>query len=292
MADARGHVLMTGGGSFVGALIGPRLLAAGWRVSTIVRGRPAAWAEDAAGASTIQADLAAPGLAARLPARIDAVVHVAGRVEDAAAPEAAFQRDNVAATAALAAWAVSAGARRFVFCSSISVHGTVNVARIDETTGSEDPTPYGRSKRDCESLLAALAGLPSISLRLPGVVGPGAHGNWLCRLADALRRGDPVNVSNPDFAFDNTLHADDLAGFVGDLLDRDWAGAHAFPIAAGVPMRVADMVALMRDLTGSASPVTVVPGRAPFSIDSGYAAARFGYRPAAVRDIVTRFLAA
>src|SRR5206468_854488 len=105
----------------------------------------------------------------------DAVVHAAAL---SPAPGVLYRdmlRDNVAATRRLIEHALIAGADKFIFCSSISALGTITAGIVDETTSIRDPDPYGATKVMGETLLSeAACRIAGLSLRLPGVLGPGA----------------------------------------------------------------------------------------------------------------------
>lgn len=285
---------MTGGNAFVSRAIGPALIAAGLQVTACSRpGRPApAWIAKTGGRATARhVDLAREGGVEDLVEGHDIVIHTAGSLESTTLPAAVFERDNLRATQALIDGALATGCPRIINFSSISVHGTISVPVVDVTTPSVLPTLYGASKLAAEEALGRAApALSSLSLRLPGIVGPHAHDNWLSRCRAALRAGDPVQITNPDFRFNNVVHAADLAAFVAALCRQDWSGVHAFPVAAGEPMAIQALVERLKAATGSASPVTVVDDdRRPFSISCDYAVRSFGYRPAAVARIIDRF---
>lgn len=121
----------------------------------------------------------------------DAVVHAAARVhvmrnagDD---PLAEFRRVNVDGTINLARQAVQAGARRFVFISSIKVNGEETQPgayySADDLPAPVDP--YGQSKHEAEvglRQLAADTGLEVVIIRPPLVYGPGVKGNFLALL--------------------------------------------------------------------------------------------------------------
>lgn len=129
----------------------------------------------------------------------ETVIHCAARVHMMAAnaqrDEEAFRRSNVDATTALATAALAAGAKRFVYLSTIKVLGE---ATTDHGFRHDDPfapvDAYSRSKADAERelrRLAALSGLEVVIVRPPLVHGPGVRGN-LGALARLLRRGIPL----------------------------------------------------------------------------------------------------
>ena len=286
------RVLLTGGNAFVSRALGPALLSAEHEVTVCVRpaSRPANWIAEGA-LQVVEVDLADAGAQALLNGAPEAIIHTAGRLDDPNTPLDLFIRDNFESTRNLLTLANSAGTGKFIHFSSISVHGSVHNTEIDETTGAVQLTPYGLSKQMAEKCLAGQDLVSAVSIRLPGIVGPAAHKNWLTRCRANLRANKPVKISNPDFTFNNVIHSDDLAAFVLSLLDRNWSNFHAFPIAATAPMTIAMLIERMKSACGSLSETTVVNGERPFAISTAYAEKNFGYIPATVDSIVSRFCA-
>lgn len=129
------------------------------------------------------------GLRPESLAGLDCVVHLAGITTSRASPEA-LQRTNVDLAVDVARAAAAAGVKRFVFLSSLHVHGKA----ADEAVGPDSPlradNAYGASKIAAERALAAVAaktGLEVAVLRPPMVYGPGAKGSFslLARLVGA-----------------------------------------------------------------------------------------------------------
>lgn len=284
------RVLVTGAAGFSGRAIARRLLAAGCEVVAHRRSSPLP--EDlAAGVTDWPGDLA--DLEA-LPGRIDAVVHAAatstptGRAD--AVPAEALIRDNALATARLVAAARAAGVGRFVYLSSLSIHGTVTVHSLDAATPSRAPDPYGVSKLMGESVLAA-AGIPAVAIRLPAVIGPGAARNWPVQVVGRIRRGEPVRVYNADGPFNNVVHVDDLAAWITRLLTAPTMapGLIAVPIASGRPVAVRVAVATLATGLGRDALLEEVVGPRPsFTIDFT-AAERLGFRPSTTVDALARY---
>ncbi len=287
--------LLTGGNSFVSNAIGPALLAAGQELTICIRpGQPAPeWAKGAGAAATIaHADLAGGGDLTGLVADHEVIIHTAGRLENPEVLASALRRENLATTEALIAASLATGRPKIIHFSSLSVYGVIEAEIVDEDTPSREPTAYGTSKRSAERALARVgAKIASVSLRLPGIIGPFAHENWLSRCRATLRAGAPFLVTNPNFLFNNVCHTKDLADFIVALCDREWSGAHAFPVGAGTPMTISEIVEVMRRSLGSSSRIDIVEtGLAPFSISSALAIQSFGYQPRPVREIIQRFV--
>ena len=148
-------------------------------------------------------------------ARIDIVVHLAQRAHSTADPAALAPEP--AAAAALARAAARAGARRFVYLSSITAMGAATALgrpfRADDAPRPE--SPYGRSKLATEQALAEAArdsGIELAIIRPPLVYGPGVRANFR-----ALVRLVASGVPLPFAAIDNRrsfIHADNLTDLI------------------------------------------------------------------------------
>lgn len=194
----RKSVLVTGGTGFVGGALAAYLSQAGYHVRASVR-RDAPDLEATAIETIDVGDLTPETRWAPALEGIDVVVHCAARVhvlrERAADPLLAFRWVNVAATMNLARQAVAAGARRFVFISSIGVNGAETFGTAFSVDDTPRPhSPYAVSKYEAEMALHSLAresGLELVVIRPPLVFGPKAPGNFE-RLMQALNRGIPL----------------------------------------------------------------------------------------------------
>ena len=100
-----------------------------------------------------------------------------------------------------------------VFLSSISVYGEVSETLVTEETVPVSQSPYAMAKWEIEKLLQSYD-LNSLTLRLPGVVGPGAHDIFLSRALASIKRGDRVRAYNPEGLFNNLVHLSDIAKII------------------------------------------------------------------------------
>ncbi|MEO8133749.1 MAG: NAD-dependent epimerase/dehydratase family protein [Betaproteobacteria bacterium] len=128
-------------------------------------------------------------------AGVDCVVHLAARAHriEGAVAEArtAYRRENVNATDRLLEAARLAGARRFVFTSSVKVHGesTPPGVILRESDPIAPEGEYAHSKALAEERVQDFGrelGMETVTLRLPLVYGPGAKANF-AELAAAVR---------------------------------------------------------------------------------------------------------
>ena len=286
------HILVTGASGFSGACIARSLSLVGHRVTALLgpSGRPAPLEATGPGLRYARADLCS---GEGLPTAYDVVVHAAARSAWPGVTVDDMVRDNVLATRTLIAHARSAGAGTFVLFSSLSVHGTVSAPVVDEHAPLVDPGAYGLSKRLCEQMLEEVSGsLRSLSIRLPGVLGPGSVRNWITTSLAAAREGKDIRVADPDAPFNNAVHVADLATFIDCLIRRDWSGAEALPLGAGGQARAGTVAQMLADAGGRGSRViTGGPPRRGYLISSRRAQEAYGYAPTEITEMIRRFIA-
>ncbi len=249
------RVLVTGASGFVGRHLVRDLARRGYRVRIASR-RLVETAPDVEQVAI--GDLA--GVVDWRPA-LDGVAHVvhgAGLAHaDGEIPEERYARVNTEATLALARAAQGAGARRFVFLSSIRAQsGPVSARPLTE---QDEPAPsdaYGRSKLAAEQGLAALD-LDWIALRPVLVYGPGVKANMAALLALA-RLPLPLPLGALD-AERSLLAIENLGEAVAFALTRDCPARRSYIVADPEPLCVAQMLAAMRAGLGRRPGLVAVP---------------------------------
>jgi nucleoside-diphosphate-sugar epimerase len=197
-----GRILVTGAGGFVGGALVKQLLDGGRSVRAASR-RPLEWPAQVE--ASVGIELAHDADWRSALDGIDIVVHCASRVhvmrEQSPDPSAAFRAVNVDGTLALARQAVQAGIRRFVFVSTIGVHGAETFGRPFRANDAPAPhSPYSCSKYEAEQRLQELAERAPVEfvvVRPPLVHGPRAPGNF-GELVRILRRGLPLPLASID----------------------------------------------------------------------------------------------
>jgi nucleoside-diphosphate-sugar epimerase len=260
-ARKRSLVVVTGANGFIGRAFCARAAAHGVEVRKVVR--------TPADARDFAVDLvrATPGQMLRALDGAHAVVHLAARVHamnEAPGPntEAAYRLANVDVTERLALAAVTAGARRFVFASTVKVNGEATMPGHPFRPG-DAPEPhdaYARSKLAAERTLAQVSSGTSMlatNLRLPLVYGAGAKGNF-ARLVDAVaaRRVLPVG------AIDNRrslLGIDNLLDAIDAVLASESGVLGTHFVADGKSVSTPDLVRAIADALGVRPRLVPVP---------------------------------
>jgi nucleoside-diphosphate-sugar epimerase len=131
------------------------------------------------------------------------VIHLAARVhvlsESAVDPLVEFRKVNVEGTEHLARCAARAGVKRFVFISSIGVHGLASTSNpFDELSRPAPYNAYTLSKWEAEMSLMRVAeetDMEVVIIRPPLVYGAGAPGNF-AQMMKALANGLPLPLAS------------------------------------------------------------------------------------------------
>ncbi len=126
---------------------------------------------------------------------VSAVIHCAAQIPTGASSQCQTYRDvNISGTMRLAQQAAEAGVQRFVFLSSIGVHGNVTTTPITETSTLHPHDLYTTSKLEAEKQLFTLAeqtGMEVVVIRPPLVYGPNAKGSFAA-LVKFIQKGIPL----------------------------------------------------------------------------------------------------
>ncbi len=177
-----------------------------------------------------------------------AVIHLAARVHitnDAASdPLAEFRAINVDGALKTADAAFRAGARRFVFVSSIKALAELDASRpLVETDVRNPPDPYGISKAEAEIKLqefGARTGMEIVVARPPLVYGPEVHANFYS-LMRAIVRGIPLPLGGIE-ARRSMVYVDNLASALAACATHERALGQIFHVTDGEDPTVADLV--------------------------------------------------
>jgi UDP-glucose 4-epimerase len=247
-------VALTGATGFIGQYLLRELPQRGYRLRVLLR-RPSTVAIECA--SAVIGDLARPQNMSQALAGVDAVIHSAGIAHVSGVPEDDYRLLNTEATIRLAQAAQRAGARRFVFLSSIRAQ----CAAVEDAVQTESLAPkpvdaYGRSKLAAEQGLAALD-IDWVALRPVLVYGPGVKGN-MAELLRIARSRLPLPFGGLT-ARRSLLSLDNLVGAIDCALSAPAVLRRPLVVADPEPVTLPQMVAAIRRGLGRRPGLIPVP---------------------------------
>src|SRR6267378_6431140 len=247
-------IALTGATGFIGQYLLQEMPRRGYRIRALLR-RPASMSVQTS--SAVIGDLTRPQNMSAALEGVDAVIHSAGLAHAMSGiPEDDYRVLNTEATVRLARAARRAGAKRFVFLSSIRAQcGPAADTVLTEAVEPRPTDAYGRSKLAAERGLAELD-LDWVSLRAVLIYGPGVKGN-MAQLMRLARLPYPLPI-NGFTARRSLLALENLAAAVEVLLTAP--GTLRRPLIAADPqaLTIAQMIAAMRHGVGRR------PGTFPF----------------------------
>jgi nucleoside-diphosphate-sugar epimerase len=192
------RILVTGASGFVGTALCRDLLARGHTVRAVARRT----IPPGDGLSELS-QIVIPDITAEFDRRVlfegmDVAVHLAAIAHRGGVPEAELRRVNLDATVRLAE-AATGLVRRFLFLSSVKVHGEDSgMGTYGETDALQPEDSYGRSKLQAERALTEISArnrMELVLIRPPMVYGPGVKANFL-RLLRWIASGLPLPLAS------------------------------------------------------------------------------------------------
>lgn len=195
-------VLITGANGFIGQALCKRLMADGYQVRGAVR----SVAQMKAMSSRVEwvqvGNIWSETNWSKVLSGINGIVHLAARVhvirENTASPDVTVGEVNVRGTACLAQQAIEAGVKRFVYLSSVKVHGEGRAKAYNEKDDPSPMDPYAISKWEAEKILCEVAketGMEVVIIRSPLVYGPQVKANFL-RLMELVDLNIPLPLAS------------------------------------------------------------------------------------------------
>jgi len=197
----------------------------------------------------------------------DVVIHLANRAHSFNHKEAnalsEYRKVNVDGTLNLAKQASEAGAKRFIYLSSIKVNGertSDHAFRCDDVPAPEDH--YGISKWEAEQGLKKLCeelAMELVIIRPPLVYGPGVKGN-LQKLTQAIDSGLPLPLGGMTNRRD-LISLYNLTGLIVTCVDHPRASGHTFLCSDGCPVSTSELIASIAKARGKKLRLFKLPAR-------------------------------
>lgn len=257
------RVFLTGGTGFVGGEVARLLRERGDDVRALVRDRSRAGELERLGCEVVEGDLGdEPALVGHCRG-VQAVVHTAVVADVGVSPDRreSMVDVNVTGTERVLGAALTAGVAKAVHVSSVAVFGDTGGAVADERWTRDGS---GECASDFERTVAlaqrraweiSARGLPLVVVQSGPVYGPGEPRVLLGVLAGFLS-GRLHALPFPELGI-CPVHRDDLAAGVLLALDKGTPGESY--VLAGEPVRLAELLRELADVSGRRPPQVTVP---------------------------------
>jgi len=194
---------------------------------------------------------------------------------------------NVLGTLNVLKASLDAGVERVINASSSSVYGKVQYLPFDEAHPTMPVSPYGVSKLAAEHycrVFYEVYGLPTVSLRYFTVYGPRMRPDLAISIfTGKMLANEPITVYGDGEQTRDFTYIDDIVRVNRRLLETSAADGYAMNVGGGHRITVNDLIAHLREITGSASEVVYSDkqkGDAEHTLaDTDLARELVGYRP-------------
>lgn len=249
-------VLITGVAGFIGSLVAREAIARGHEVIGIDDLSKGYRHNIPQGCAFIEADLAIKANMARLPARIDAILHLAGQSSGEISfdnPIADLEKNTVS-TLNLIEYGLSAQATKIVYASSMSIYGATEDRPINESHLCQPLSCYGVGKKAAEDYLNVYKDyLPYTAFRMFNVYGPAQdltnlrQGMVSIYLAYALKEGH-IPIKGRLDRFRDFIYVDDVVNVWLQTVAMETMPNRAFNLGTGARTTIADLLASIKTL--------------------------------------------
>lgn len=303
-------ILVTGGAGFIGSYLVPQLVENGSEVIVFdLSPAPRSLASVLDRISYVRGDLSSPAdlYRAMLTYRPEGVMHLgailAGPCEDN--PINGF-KVNFVSTQTLLDASLALNVKRFFMVSSISVFGRDVVEPVRDDAVKNPETVYGQTKLASEHLMLWYArkhDLDTRGLRFTWVFGPGRTQGitalYSSLILDAIARGEPISIPNPDERGD-WLYVKDAVKAIMALWNTPEVKQRVYNIAGGVHS-IREVVEIAKKVRPDAKVIFQKGGKNlslyPAAYDDSCARREISWKPgytieAAVREHIDIVLAA
>lgn len=196
------------------------------------------------------------------------VVHLAGRAhilsDRSSDPLAEFRRINVAGTERLLDQCFRYGVERFIFLSSVKVHGeSTSIVPFKASHDYQAADPYSRSKCEAEKLVEDAgreSRLETVIIRPPLVYGPGVGGNFL-KLLRLIHKGYPLPFGRLQNRR-SMVSVANLCDLIRNCLEKPEAVGRVFLASDDADISTASLVSLIAQAMGRPARLWPAPKRA------------------------------
>jgi len=239
------NFLVTGCSSYIAKYVIKKLLADGDKVSGISRTNPNivhhnfTWLAHDLSKSPYKTGAAS----------VDIIIHMAAQsLLNKSAVE--YFHSNILLTYHVSKMALELAPKVVIYTSSMKVYGDIREKTATEDIDMINPDLYGQTKYFGEKLLQET--VPTISLRMPGVIAVGSHG-WINSVYNKLKTNESLVIYNAPY--NHVVHASDIYGIIRQIYTDGYYKNDAFNVCANGITTSRDIVEFMKKELSSRSPI-------------------------------------
>lgn len=257
------RVLVTGANGSIGRALCERMLGENFRVHGAVRPGKASLLPEGVEVAHIDSVDGDTDWKNTLEG-VNTVVHLAARVhvmkDSSSNPFAEYRKVNVNGTERLAREAAFANVKRFIYMSSVKVHGEGRSTPYNEEDIQKPQDAYSVSKWEAEKVLNEISdetGMELVILRSPLVYGPRVKANFRS-LMKWVHRGVPLPLGAV-YNKRSFVALDNLVSFIIHCIDHPKAANEVFLISDGEDVSTTELLQKMARAFGKRSFLLPVP---------------------------------
>ena len=180
----------------------------------------------------------------------------------------------------------------FIFLSTMSVYGKIKKNIINENTKPVDICMYGKSKLDSEKLLSKYSHLKNfkcLTIRLPGVVGKGSHGNFISETYKKMKLKKNIVLKNPETSFNNIVHVKKLYDFITKEVNFKNKRYHCVNLASKNNIKLKYVVNYLKSTSNYNKKINWIEDKKKGFVIDLSKSKKIGYRPWSVRLSLKNF---
>jgi 2-alkyl-3-oxoalkanoate reductase len=253
-------VLVTGAAGFLGRHVTELLQSLGERPRALVHPEDNAELLERVGVDVYRGDVADCAVLRLAVEGVDRVLHCAARTGPWGPPEA-YQRTNVRALETLVRTALTAGVKRIVHVSSVTVHGNDLGGAGDESSPlREEPNPYSRSKVAGERLLMRMIAeerAPVTVVRPGWIYGPGDRASF-ARLAHRIEQQKMLIIGSGANHVP-LIYVRDVARGILLASEAPEAEGRSYVLVNDEPVTQRDFMSAIAEALGAPTPTRRIP---------------------------------
>lgn len=226
-----------------------------------------------------------------LNSKIDAIIHCASKTPINCSSNTQIFKENLKMMNNLIYLAKKKKIKKFIFLSSVSVYGKINIKVLKEDYKPNNPNKYGISKLICEQALNELSkyNISFISIRLPIVVGEDSHSNFISKITHKIIDNKEIKARNKNSYFNNIVFVEDLAKYIKDFLNNKKENPKIVNLGSNYKMKINNVVNfLYKKLDKEKNIHWIRSGPKSFLIDFSIAK-KNGFKPRSVKLCLEKY---